>query len=55
MALALRPDVKPLLQQPEIIEAVFIVRELSKAYRMGDIEVNALRCVNLDLYKGELT
>ena len=54
MALALRTNVKPLLQQPEITEAVFIARELSKAYRMGDIEVSALRSVNLDLYKGEL-
>ena len=45
---------KQLLQQPEITEAVFVARELSKAYRMGDIEVLALRSVNLDLYKGEL-
>jgi putative ABC transport system ATP-binding protein len=46
--------VKQLLRQPEITEAVFIARELSKAYRMGDIDVQALRSVNLELYKGEL-
>ena len=45
---------KQLLQQPEITEAVFIARELSKAYRMGDVDVHALRSVNLELYKGEL-
>lgn len=45
---------KQLLQQPEITEAVFIARGLSKAYRMGDIDVHALRSVNLELYKGEL-
>ena len=54
MNLAPRTGVQQLIQQPEITEAVFIARELSKAYRMGDIEVHALRSVNLDLYKGEL-
>jgi putative ABC transport system ATP-binding protein len=34
--------------------AVFEVRGVSKVYRMGDIEVHALRSVDLDLYKGEL-
>ena len=45
---------KQLLQQPEVPEAVFIAHEISKAYRMGDIDVHALRAVNLELYKGEL-
>src|SRR4029079_6182318 len=54
MTRAPRTDVKQLLQQSEITEAVFVARELSKAYRMGDIDVHALRSVNLDLYKGEL-
>jgi putative ABC transport system ATP-binding protein len=35
-------------------EAVFHARGLSKVYRMGDVEVHALRSVNLDLYEGEL-
>ncbi len=34
-------------------EAVFQVRGISKVYRMGDVEVHALRSVDLDLYKGE--
>ena len=34
--------------------AVFVARELTKTYRMGDVEVNALRGVDLDLYDGEL-
>lgn len=36
-------------------EAVFQVRGISKVYRMGDVEVHALRSVDLDLYKGERT
>ena len=34
-------------------EAVFQVRGVSKVYRMGEIEVHALRAVDLDLYSGE--
>ena len=34
-------------------EAVFRVRGVSKVYRMGEIEVHALRAVDLDLYRGE--
>jgi putative ABC transport system ATP-binding protein len=35
-------------------EAVFQVRELGKTYRMGEVEVHALRDVNLDLHRGEM-
>lgn len=35
-------------------EAVFHARGLSKVYRMGEVEVHALRDINLDLYEGEL-
>jgi len=34
--------------------AVFRVRGVTKVYRMGDLEVHALRGVDLDLYGGEL-
>ncbi len=33
--------------------AVFQVHNISKIYRMGDVEVHALRGVDLDLYAGE--
>lgn len=36
-------------------EAIFRIRDVSKVYRMGEIEVHALRSVDLDLYKAELT
>ncbi|MBL0124768.1 MAG: ABC transporter ATP-binding protein [Betaproteobacteria bacterium] len=34
-------------------EVVFRLREVSKTYLMGEIEVRALHAVNLDLYRGE--
>ncbi len=35
-------------------EAVFHVEDVSKVYRMGEVEVDALRSVSLDLFEGEL-
>jgi putative ABC transport system ATP-binding protein len=35
-------------------EAVFRARNLTKVYRMGEVEVQALKAVDLDLYRGEL-
>jgi len=34
-------------------EAVFVARGLTRTYRMGDVEVHALRSVDLELYRGE--
>lgn len=34
-------------------KAVFSARGLSKIYRMGEVEVQALRSVDIDLYEGE--
>jgi putative ABC transport system ATP-binding protein len=41
-------------KRSRIGEAVFSARGLSKIYRMGDVEVHALRSVDLELYRGEL-
>ena len=35
-------------------EPVFVARGVTKIYRMGDIEVHALRGVDFDLYSGEM-
>ncbi len=37
----------------ELAEVVFCARGVSKVYRVGEIEVHALRDVDLDLYRGE--
>ena len=39
---------------PQPREPVFHARGLTKTYRMGDVDVPALRSVDLDLYPGEL-
>jgi putative ABC transport system ATP-binding protein len=38
---------------PASVDAVFHMHEITKVYRMGDVEVHALRGVTLDLLPGE--
>ena len=38
----------------DAIPAIFVARGLTKIYRMGDVEVPALRSIDLQLYRGEL-
>jgi putative ABC transport system ATP-binding protein len=42
-----------LIAEPAGREAVFHVHRISKVYRMGSVEVHALRGVDVDLYAGE--
>jgi putative ABC transport system ATP-binding protein len=38
---------------PETPPIVFVARELTKTYRMGEVEVLALRALDLEIYEGE--
>ena len=40
--------------KPKLDEVVFETRSLTKIYHMGEVQVHALRGVDLDLYDGEL-
>ena len=42
------------MQQAVEPSAVFIAKHLVKTYRMGEVEVQALRSIDLELYRGEL-
>lgn len=50
-----RPRAAVISKQESTAEAVFRIRGISKVYQMGDVEVHALRSVDLDLFKGELS
>jgi ABC-type glutathione transport system ATPase component len=39
---------------PEKLAPAFVARDISKIYQMGDVQVHALRSVDLELYDGEL-
>jgi putative ABC transport system ATP-binding protein len=45
--------IEPGRLEPRAGPAVFEARDLTKVYRMGEVEVHALRGVDLDLYEGE--
>ena len=47
------PVIAPRAPRPRR-RVVYEVRALAKVYRMGEVEVHALRSVDLDLYAGEL-
>ena len=42
------------VQRAGVKSAIFTIDSVSKVYRMGEIEVHALRSVDLDLFEGEL-
>lgn len=52
-------ETEPSPQNPatadEYPSAIFKIRNVSKVYQMGEVEVHALRSVDLDLFEGELT
>src|SRR4051812_20130625 len=50
---------KTIIQPPannarSVEDAVISVRELTKVYQMGDMEVRALRGIALDIWRGEM-
>lgn len=45
------PDIA---RESKNVTTAFIARGISKVYQMGDVEVHALRSVDLELYDGEL-
>jgi putative ABC transport system ATP-binding protein len=49
-----RPAAAPAAPAAASLEAVFVARGLCKVYRMGEVEVHALRDVDVELYRGEL-
>jgi putative ABC transport system ATP-binding protein len=48
-----QPEVTVDRQMEPPTPAIFHVEGISKVYRMGEVEVNALRSIDLDLYEGE--
>ena len=52
--LATIPDIRESTRPAKILTPAFIARGISKVYQMGDVQVHALRAVDLELYDGEL-
>jgi putative ABC transport system ATP-binding protein len=53
LGISAQSNVKPLPPTASCTSAVFVARGLSKTYRMGDVEVTALRSIDLDIQEGE--
>jgi putative ABC transport system ATP-binding protein len=53
MTAAPASGVIPARQPAAVAEVVFRASDLSKVYRLGDVEVHALRSLSLELYRGE--
>jgi putative ABC transport system ATP-binding protein len=49
------PQDTPTDKNPTSNDAVFRVRGLTKSYQMGEVQVDALRGIDLDLHRGEFT
>ncbi|MGE3542257.1 MAG: ABC transporter ATP-binding protein [Candidatus Tectimicrobiota bacterium] len=49
----MQPQEEPQHTATSTAPVVFRMRAVSKVYAMGEVEVQALRCVNLDLYQSE--
>ncbi|HEU4715102.1 MAG TPA: ABC transporter ATP-binding protein [Pyrinomonadaceae bacterium] len=52
--LATIPDTLETRDPAKTLTPAFVARAISKVYQMGDVQVHALRSVDLELYDGEL-
>ncbi|HEX7331311.1 MAG TPA: ABC transporter ATP-binding protein [Pyrinomonadaceae bacterium] len=52
--LATVPGASEILRPVQDLTPAFVARGISKVYQMGDVQVHALRSVDLELYDGEL-
>ena len=52
--LATVPGTPEIIRPTKSLTPAFIARDISKVYHMGDVQVHALRSVDLELYDGEL-
>ncbi len=48
------PSTSEITRATKDLTTAFVARGISKVYQMGDVQVHALRSVDLELYDGEL-